>query len=153
MSLFVRETRHPASLMSNLLSSFPRKRMPRMVRIKDTTCGFPPLFSLAPLFSSPSNDEKCSWVFVIPAPFTYLLSLSCLLYNPLSISLFFQLSLIPIFVFRGLLPNTKAPKIVLEMLFLLDNKGKPTRISVKILPNGFEIARRKLHGRRHYNGR
>lgn len=78
MSLFVRETRHPISPMSNLLSSFPRKRMPRMVRIKDTTCGFPPLFSLAPLFSSPSNDEKCSGFFVAPSSFFILSPLSIL---------------------------------------------------------------------------
>lgn len=60
--------RHSASPMSNLLSSFSWKRMPRMVRIKDTTCGFPLLFSSAPLFSSPSNGEKCSWVFVAQPP-------------------------------------------------------------------------------------
>lgn len=51
------ETRHSVSLVSNLLSSFPRERM---TRIKDTTCGSSPLFSLAPLFSLPGNDEKCS---------------------------------------------------------------------------------------------
>lgn len=124
MSLFVRETRHPTSPMSNLLSSFPRKRMPRMVRIKDTTCGFSPLFSLAPLFSSPSNDEKCSWVFVTPASFFILSPLSILsLVTPFLSTSFFNSYSYPFSSFEDYCRMQKHLKLSLKCCFCSAIKG------------------------------
>lgn len=151
MSL-VRETCHLASPMSNLLSSFPRKRMLRMVRIKDTTCGFPPLFSLAPPFSSPRR-RKMFLGFCRAPSLLYLSPLFILsLVTPLSISLFYSFSFSSLEDFYRM---QKRLKLSLKCCFCSTIRGRAesARISVKILPNGFEIARRKLRGRKHYNRR
>lgn len=106
------------------MSSFPQERM---ARIKDTTCGSSPLFSLATLFSLPGNDEKCSRVFIVNLLYLSSLSvLSLVTLLPPSFSSSYSFPSTSIFVFWGRLPNAKALKIVL--LSLLGNKGESTRM-------------------------
>lgn len=75
------------SLVSNLLSSFSRKRTSRTARVKDTTRGpllpsrrHPPPFSLVPLFSPPAERQKMFPRFffchVTPLPPVFPLSFS-----------------------------------------------------------------------------
>lgn len=66
-SLSLWKARRPVSLVSNLLSLFPWKRMPRMARIKDTTCKLHPPFSFAPPIF-PSNDKKSPRLFIANLP-------------------------------------------------------------------------------------
>jgi len=97
------------------LSSFPRERM---ARIKDTTCGSFPLFSLVPLFSLSGNDEKCSPIFIASLPLP-IFSFYLISRNPLSPSFCSSYSSLStsIFVLWDCLPSAKALKIVLLSLF------------------------------------
>lgn len=103
------ETRHSVSLVSNLLSSFPRERM---TRIKDTTCGSSPLvFACSPIFFTRQRRKMFS-EFLSSHSLLLLLLLPifsfCLIsrnVSPPGLSFFFYLLLIPpstsIFVFWG----------------------------------------------------
>lgn len=120
--LSLRETRHDVPSLSCLIlcHCFREKRTPWVARIKDTTCGFPLLFSLAPLFSLAGNDEKCPQVFITGlSPLPLLCLVSCNhLFNYLPLFFWLSLNLIH-FCFRRprMTAECKAPKILEESLF------------------------------------